>query len=760
MRKPKFDFGSTMYSEKKTQGNSDWNKEFDFSSVGGFFKAKMVHYEQQKRQKIQTIGDKDEVKESTKAFKNFITVEKCKLLVGQNLSAIGRILVMDTIEHIKKSWRVARKQTKENKEEKDIPRQQAGPKQPIYLRSIPQKLYSFGLEIKNPQFSFIKEELGSQILFTSTSGFMIYSCNHHLPFDYLLQDPREYFCVNFTGLGIYMAPPLIDFHKKVFWIEDRHNIENGELNNGISPVLAAKTSSHSPKNPSDKNQEYHFKKGVLNKLVFTEKSTLIEFSRFKNKEFNQDFSKHESEREEITDPDEAKMWNGEPRNLNINFIFEVCKSRLNGQDFDTLLELPLIFLNIVAMKDSKDVRKQSTINSIPTKVMNMPVNKRSKTDIKPDRQSPVEAPWTLLTELNEKGKENVAKYLQEILQSSVERDNQLKKISNHSVIRFLFKKIDLTMTTFDSVPYLEAEFTGLTLRSRLMGNVSSTHTFWINDVEARECDKNEKFNHAWMPGDSKAESQIQSYKFGQGGKPIVKLLHNLETHKEYQLQGQLAGIQRKIFMAEQTIYNVPCMTEGRDEVWKAVHNLQVTLLPIEFHVSRELLSFFNGYLFQREMRKLVSDLERKEEAQHRLFIEDNDLYFRTKEENIRKIKLDLSIKKKKEKKENAEQRSSIVPTYYNHARMNDVQVEFHFNYPLLNLPKIKFIQVPTFERSNKFYSRSELFTSYFSTNMLSVGSSLVAGILSRAKKNEPIADKKYNEKEDKKALMVIFGQDR
>ena len=103
--KPSFNFDLKMMDEKeKKEYAPKCNEDFEFSSVGGFFKALGVRYEQQKEHLINLIADKDEIRQIKREFSNFITVNQCKLLVGHNLSAMGNILVMETIEKIKSKF--------------------------------------------------------------------------------------------------------------------------------------------------------------------------------------------------------------------------------------------------------------------------------------------------------------------------------------------------------------------------------------------------------------------------------------------------------------------------------------------------------------------------------------------------------------------------------------------------------------------------------------------------------------------------------
>ena len=82
------------------------------------------------------------------------------------------------------------------------------------------KIFPFGFKINSPQFSAFKEDLGSQILFTSKKGFSIYLRHHFMKYDLFNQDPKNIICLNCEDMTVYSAPPRIDFDRKIFWIEN------------------------------------------------------------------------------------------------------------------------------------------------------------------------------------------------------------------------------------------------------------------------------------------------------------------------------------------------------------------------------------------------------------------------------------------------------------------------------------------------------------------------------------------------------------
>src|SRR5436309_1056601 len=85
------------------------------------------------------------------------------------------------------------------------------------FKELERKIFPFGFKINSPQFSVFKEDVGSQILFTSREGVMIYLRHHFMKYDLFNQDPKNIICVNCEDMTIYSAPPRIDFERKVFW---------------------------------------------------------------------------------------------------------------------------------------------------------------------------------------------------------------------------------------------------------------------------------------------------------------------------------------------------------------------------------------------------------------------------------------------------------------------------------------------------------------------------------------------------------------
>lgn len=91
------------------------------------------------------------------------------------------------------------------------------------FKELERKIFPFGFKIISPQFSVFKEDVGSQILFTSRDGFMIYLRHHFMKYDLFNQDPKNIICFNCEDMTIYSAPPRIDFDRKVFWMENKND---------------------------------------------------------------------------------------------------------------------------------------------------------------------------------------------------------------------------------------------------------------------------------------------------------------------------------------------------------------------------------------------------------------------------------------------------------------------------------------------------------------------------------------------------------
>ena len=220
---------STAKTNKSQFTELQVNQDFDFSSVGGFFKAHNATYTQQVNKEVNQLTEEDTIISINSDFSNFITIKGCKLLIGQNLSQMGSLLVNDPIETLRK--KLATRYLKTKKTFGNIDKNKEGLKSksaiallargPNYLKVEERAVYELGLEIESPQVSIFKEELGSQILFTSATGFIICIRDHYLPFDLYLQDPKKIISLNCNELGIFSAPPLVDFNKKVFWVDDR-----------------------------------------------------------------------------------------------------------------------------------------------------------------------------------------------------------------------------------------------------------------------------------------------------------------------------------------------------------------------------------------------------------------------------------------------------------------------------------------------------------------------------------------------------------
>ena len=60
------------------------------------------------------------------------------------------------------------------------------------------------------------------MLFTSNNGFLIYQMQQFLLFDLYNVDPKVFICFNCDDLNIFSAPAFIDFHRRIFWSEDRY----------------------------------------------------------------------------------------------------------------------------------------------------------------------------------------------------------------------------------------------------------------------------------------------------------------------------------------------------------------------------------------------------------------------------------------------------------------------------------------------------------------------------------------------------------
>ena len=376
----------------------------------------------------------------------------------------------------------------------------------------------------------------------------------------------------------------------------------------------------------------------------------MEFTYYKNKESTFNYSKDITEI--IEEDEEAYLtWNGDPRNRSARFHFESFESRLNGQDFDTILELPTIFLNIVSKgnSDDKDPNKKNKEQS-----------GKSMNDL-------------LLKELKNFSKAEIGKHIQKNLQ-----DDLSKSSAQISKIEFLFKKIELTMTTLDSVPYIQSTFEGLRFTSQIIENYSTNYSLGIKHMNITRYPDCTNYSQSYYPKDRKTNNEEKNPNQNRGISVISK-------HRPTQTLEE-GGID--MFRVEQKICNIKGLSKEPDQetVWKAVNNLELTIQPLEISITPDLTQFFAEYIFVRESNKIYKSLE-KNSKESRLYIEDNEKYFLQKENNIKKVKQEMAIEKDKEKKKNIVEAPHILPTYYSLVKLNDAHLTVSYN-------KDRFLIVP------------------------------------------------------------------
>lgn len=337
---------------------------------------------------------------------------------------------------------------------------------------------------------------------------------------------------------------------------------------------------------------------MLNRLVYTKDKTVIELTKFKNQEAIADFSRAPDEEE--LDMEEnyvpCRTWNGEPRSMNVHLNFQHLKSQLNGQDFDTLMGLPEIFINIVETRSDES-------GSL----------KKSKSDQKSFKTSDE----IRMEDMKAHGDE-LPQYFATQLEKTYD-EHLFSEATRDSMIKFVIKKIELTMTTLDSVPYLEAEIDELTFLAKVIGKLSKTYNLDIGSIKINRHQENPKFDQGVLA--RKSEAQNSSNQFFSSDYLTRSLTRTKDTSTSpilvlssmYRLEGLT-----KMFHLNQTTLTVRGLTidpNTNDYItWNVVNNLEMTVRPLKIALEMEIIQFINEYLFVREFNKIYNSLEKKEKA--------------------------------------------------------------------------------------------------------------------------------------------------
>lgn len=444
---------------------------------------------------------------------------------------------------------------------------------------------------------------------------------------------------------------------------------------------------------------------MLNGLVSTKDKTVMEYTTYKNKMSVFDYSKED----DVSGGDEEACytWNGDPRNTQARCYFEFFESTLNGQDFDTILELPKIFLNIVATGNQEQQQ---------------PGKSRRSDDL-------------LLEELNKYTKEIVGKHIQDQLTSDEVRLQTISTSSRLSTISFVFNKIELTMTTLDSIPHLHTTIDRLSFSAQLIGNVSNTYNLTMKNLEISKS----------------PDATNYALALAHAPKPLKK-----PEKSKLVLSALRKNSIKDIFNVEQTTYNVKGLSPEAS-VWKAVNNLEVTVLPLDINITPDITQFVGEYFFVREMNKIYKSLDKLGRHHNRLFVEDNEAYFLTKEANIRKVKQEMDLAKTQEKKKSAETQERILPSYYNIFKMNETNMKVSYNTSklLISLDSMK-LSIPTFELRGVFLTRKQLFDKIIKY-CIQVATKQVIGhkLLCLRANSEDEDDLRL--KEEKNKIKLLFG---
>lgn len=359
---------------------------------------------------------------------------------------------------------------------------------------------------------------------------------------------------------------------------------------------------------------------MLTKLLYTKenKNTLIEFTRYKNSTYDYDFSRAEGGGDVTKN---YQFWNGQPRHSTAIVYFDSFESRLNGQDFDTLLNLPKIFVSIMS-----DETQNS--ESAPAK----PASRSKKNS------------EFLMNELSLYSKESVNEYIQSRLTARGQQEKSLDKIERHTIFQFVFNQIDLTMITLNSEPFLHAHVEGLRAKIHSIGKISTTYSVsfqTIKIVKPTEIDPKFKYDLS-----RKSELEREA-----SGKLVDLFKPENSTSGEYVLRimfdntGQDSGLKadtrgsptpnervrktatttqvknpwkKGAFILEQTVYKIEARDFmkasdlGLDPHWSVVGNLEIITKPFEVKVDLEIIKQVREYLLVREWNKIYKAILEKD----------------------------------------------------------------------------------------------------------------------------------------------------
>lgn len=319
-----------------------------------------------------------------------------------------------------------------------------------------------------------------------------------------------------------------------------------------------------------------------------------------------------------------QFWNGQPRHSTAMTYFDAFESKLNGQDFDILLELPQIFVNIMADDQNANKNESSSKKSSRSRETNK----------------------FLVEELEKEGKEELTNYILEslrILTNELKHGNRLEK---HTIFQFLIKKIDLTMTTLNLEPFLHAHLETLRLKMHITGGASNSTKVSMQRIEIVKCKEmpnldlsrdnlllqNANYSDARVGAVVKDTHVLRiMYDDKMDAKDPTRLIEEIEfkgtrgsptqiDKRKRALQVEQYKIWSKgAFNLEQTVFNIDAKNmakakeKGLNPKWTVVSSLEISTKPLEVIVDNEILKFFREYLLVREWNNILKVIQKKDD---------------------------------------------------------------------------------------------------------------------------------------------------
>lgn len=381
------------------------------------------------------------------------------------------------------------------------------------------------------------------------------------------------------------------------------------------------------------------KEGVLTKLLYTgaDKKTLVEFTRYRHATYDYDFGRSEGGGEVNS---KYTVWNGQSRHTHSMTYFEAFESKLNGQDFDTLFNLPKIFVTILA-EDSKPDADQGQNNK-----PNKPVSRSKKLS------------EFLMKELKQHGKEAIIEHIKSELKTMSTKERSKEEAKKHTTLQFFFNKIDLTMITLNSQPFLHAHIDELRTKIDMIGGISISYSISLHTLTVKRCSEanlNYKFNLSRKAEIERLEQpdfdilnpegdhlkiakddyvlrvMYDNSSNGQIAPSKTQDIELIELKKEGKLPQRVEERRMKehlmqmknqwrkgAFSLEQTIYKIPVMgkelakAEGIEPYWTAVSKLDISTKPFEVRVDMQIIKSVREYLLVIEWNKIYKAFQNKD----------------------------------------------------------------------------------------------------------------------------------------------------